>query len=84
MKEPRTGDTASRKITVTEDMLASHVGSGSVDVFATPMVAALMEGAAADLAQSYLSDEFTTVGSKITVEHLCPTAAGVSLSLIHI
>ncbi len=40
------------------------MGSGTVDVFATPMVAALMEGAACDLAARYIEDIYTTVGSK--------------------
>jgi fluoroacetyl-CoA thioesterase len=66
----------SREYTVTEEMLATSVGSGSVRVLATPMVAAFFEGTAAELAQSYLDDGCTTVGSKITVEHLCPTALG--------
>ena len=39
------------------------MGSGTVDVFATPMVAALMEGAACDLAARYIEDIYTTVGS---------------------
>ena len=44
------GDTATRQRIVTPDTLACQVGSGSVTVFATPMVAALMGGAAADFA----------------------------------
>lgn len=71
----------SREYTVTEEMLATSVGSGSVRVLATPMVAAFFEGTAAELAQSYLDDECTTVGSKITVEHLCPTALGCKVTV---
>lgn len=79
MTEPKIGQIARRELTVTKDMLAVNVGSGSVEVFATPMVAAIMEGAAADLAQNFLEDIYTTVGTKITVEHLCATAEGVNV-----
>ena len=74
------GETATRQITVTEAQLACNVGSGSVEVFATPMVAALMEGAAADLAQRELAEGLTTVGSKITVEHNAPTVVGMTVT----
>lgn len=70
-----------REYTVTEDMLAVNVGSGSVPVLATPMVAAFFEGTAAQLAQTYLDDTCTTVGSVITVKHLNPTACGCKVTV---
>ena len=70
-----------REYTVTEEMLATNIGSGSVRVLATPMVAAFFEGTAAALAQTDLEDSYTTVGSKITVEHLCPTALGCKVTV---
>ncbi len=70
-----------REYTVTEDMLAVNMGSGSVRVLATPMVAALFEGTAAELIQNELAEGITTVGSKITMEHLCPTALGVQVTV---
>ncbi|MDD5952079.1 MAG: thioesterase family protein [Oscillospiraceae bacterium] len=74
------GQKATRKIRVTPDLLACNVGSGSVEVFATPMVAALMEGAAADLAQSDLAEGITTVGTQITVEHTAPSVVGMTVT----
>lgn len=53
MNEPKIGQTSKRELMVTKETLAVNVGSGSVEVFATPMVAAIMEGAAADLAQTF-------------------------------
>ncbi len=70
-----------REYTVTEDMLAVNMGSGSVRVLATPMVVALFEGTAAELIQNELAEGITTVGSKIMVEHLCPTALGVKVAV---
>lgn len=72
--------TASRSLTVLPQHLATEVGSGSVDVLATPAVAALMEGAAADLAQSLLEEPFTTVGTKLSLEHLAPTPLGAEVT----
>jgi len=67
--------------TVTEPMLATSIGSGSVRVLATPMIAAFFEGTAAALAQTDLEDIYTTVGSVITVEHLNPTALGCKVTV---
>ena len=61
------------------EMREPAVGSGSVEVLATPMVAAFLEGAAAELAQKELQEGWTTVGSQITIEHLCPTVTGVKV-----
>lgn len=70
-----------REYTVEESMLAVNVGSGSLRVLATPMVAAFFEGTAAALAQAELEDIYTTVGSKITVEHLNPTPLGAKVTV---
>jgi predicted thioesterase len=62
-------------------MLAKKVGSGSLPVLATPVVSALFEGAAAELAQGYLSEGITTVGTEITVRHTAPTPCGAKISV---
>lgn len=73
-------ETLTKKITVKKENLASVVGSGSLDVLATPAVAALMEGAAAELAQNLLdNDELTTVGTAISIEHTSPTPLGAEV-----
>lgn len=79
MNEPKIGQVTKRELIVTKNTLATNVGSGSVEVLATPMVAAIMEGAASDLAQKFLEDSYTTVGTKIIVNHLAPTAEGVKV-----
>lgn len=73
-------ETLTKKLTVKKENLASVVGSGSLDVLATPAVAALMEGAAAELAQNLLdNDELTTVGTAISIEHTNPTPLGAEV-----
>lgn len=73
-------ETLTKKLTVKKENLASVVGSGSLDVLATPAVAALMEGAAAELAQNVLdNDELTTVGMAISIEHTSPTPLGAEV-----
>lgn len=69
-------DTLTKTMTVGKENLASSVGSGSLDVLATPAVAALMEGAAAELAQTRLDKGLTTVGTKLCIEHISPTPLG--------
>ena len=67
--------------TVTEDMLAVNVGSGSLRVLATPVVAAMMEEASAKLAQELLSGDMTTVGVSLEIKHLSPSPAGAVITV---
>jgi len=59
---------------------AREVGSGSVDVFATPMMIALMEAAALETVQSYLPEGWTTVGTRLECDHLRATPIGEEVS----
>lgn len=70
-----------KEYTVTSELLASHIGSGTLPVLATPAVAAFFENTAMELAAAYLSEGETTVGSNITVEHMAPTAPGCSVTV---
>lgn len=65
---------------VGEEHLASHVGSGDLDVFATPMMAALMENAAMLAVAPELEEGQSTVGGMITTSHLKPTGKGHSVT----
>lgn len=64
--------------TVTESDTAEFVGSGSLAVLATPRMLTLMEKAAADLAESALSGEYTSVGTLLNVRHTAPTPVGMN------
>lgn len=73
------GDSLIIKEKVDESMLAVTVGSGDLEVLATPSVIALMENAAATLAKKGLDEEYTTVGTMINIEHISPTPLGAKI-----
>ena len=65
-----------QSITVTETLTARHIGSGSVDVYATPAMIALMVSAALSAIDHLLAEGQTSVGTKIEVRHLAATPLG--------
>lgn len=70
-----------KTLKVEEENLACAMGSGSLMVLATPAVVALMENAAAELAQLELDNEkLTTVGTMISIEHTSPTPIGAEVT----
>ena len=66
---------------VEESMLAVTVGSGTLKVLATPVLAALFEHAALQLAAGYLTEGQTTVGVALNVEHQAPTPLGATVTV---
>lgn len=66
--------------TVTEAALAKNVGSGCVEVFATPMMIALIEKTAAACVQEELPEGDSTVGTAINVSHVAATPAGMKVT----
>ena len=62
---------------VTEDLLASNVGSGLVRVFATAMMIALIEKAAVYSVEPYLAPGQGTVGVHVDVSHCSATPLGM-------
>lgn len=58
---------------------AQLVGSGDLLVYATPCMAALMEGAACDAIASALPEGQTTVGTMLNLEHLSATPVGLEV-----
>ncbi len=59
--------------------LASAVGSGQLDVFATPVMLGLIELAAASAVDHLLPDGSTTVGTHLDVRHLAPSPLGIEV-----
>jgi predicted thioesterase len=70
------GLSGTQSITVTETLTARHIGSGSVDVYGTPAMIALMESAALSAIDQFLAEGQTSVGTKIEVRHLAATPLG--------
>ena len=58
---------------------ALEVGSGSLLVYATPCMVALMEGAACEAIASALPDDKTTVGTQLTISHISATPVGLEV-----
>ena len=66
---------------VEEQNLANSMGSGTLEVLATPAVVALMEYAASSLAAELLGDDtLTTVGTMISIEHTAATPLGADVT----
>ena len=75
-----TGKTADVKATVHEGNTARAVGSGSLDVFATPMMIALMERAACEVLSDALETGQTSVGTQINVSHTAASPVGAVIT----
>ena len=76
----QTGLTCKKKITVTPEMTAAAMGSGALEVLATPSMIALMEGTAQEAVQSLLEHGQGTVGTRIDVRHLAATPVGMEVT----
>lgn len=58
---------------------ALEVGSGSLLVYATPCMVALMEGAACEAIEAALPEGKTTVGTALSIKHLSATPVGMAV-----
>ena len=68
--------------TVTDVNTAVTVGSGSLAVYATPAMAALMERAAAELCQGECPEGWTTVGTSLNITHRAATPTGLTVRAV--
>lgn len=66
-----------REQTVTPEMSAARVGSGLVEVFATPMMVALVEQTCLESVLPHLEDGQGTVGTLVNVSHVAATPIGM-------
>ena len=75
-----TGLIYTSKTTVDKTNTALALGSGDMEVFATPAMVALMENAAMNAVAPHLEAGQTTVGSQITTSHLAPSFLGATVT----
>ena len=64
---------------VEKEDTAQIVGSGSLLVYATPCMVALMEGAACEAIAEALGEDQTTVGISLNIEHTSATPVGLEV-----
>lgn len=70
------GLSGTSELVVGRENTARHLGSGGVDVLATPELVRLMERAAVAAVEHLLPEGCRTVGARVDVEHLAPTPLG--------
>lgn len=74
-----TGLTATAEALVTEKNTAAELGSGSLDVYATPSMIALMEKAALSAVAPHLPSGCSTVGTAVSIKHMAATPVGMKV-----
>jgi fluoroacetyl-CoA thioesterase len=73
------GLSAEIEITVGKADTALNLGSGSIAVYATPALVALMEHAAVRALEGHLSPGQTTVGGHIDIHHIAASPVGMQV-----
>ena len=68
------------EIIVTEDKTAETMGSGTLPVFATPAMIALMEKTAYQSVQPHLDEGCGSVGTLLEVKHTAATPLGMKVT----
>lgn len=79
MNQIEIGLTGEKSTAVTMENTAIAMGSGTLRVFATPAMIALIEGCCAESVEDLLGEGITSVGTKVAVEHLAASPLGASI-----
>ena len=74
------GKTATVSTTVADNNTAKAVGSGNLNVFATPMMIALMEQAACECLANSLEFGQSSVGTQVNVVHTAASQIGAKIT----
>jgi predicted thioesterase len=74
------GLTETVSIVVGHDDTAIAMGSGDVEVLATPRIVALVEAAAVATLAGRLPDSHTSVGTHVSLDHLAPSPIGAEVT----
>lgn len=74
------GLSAQSRTTVCRENTATRMGSGDMEVFATPAMMALMENAAMTAVAAELPEGSTTVGAEMNATHIKPSGLGAEIA----
>jgi predicted thioesterase len=74
------GLTGTSEMVVKEEDLVSRLGDIKVDVLSTPRLIQLLEAAAVEAIQEYLSSDQLTLGTQVKIKHLSPTPLGMKVT----
>lgn len=75
-----TGTMGVYKVTVSSQNTAKTMGSGSLEVFATPALVAVLEAAAVVAVDGRIDENCTTVGCGISITHSAPSIIGSEIT----
>ena len=73
--------TAGLRFTVTDDDTAAALGSGSLPVLATPRLLAWCEAATCAAIEAMLREGETSVGTRVSLEHLAASPVGAEVEV---
>ena len=76
----QTGIKGEKELVVTKANTAKAMGSGTLDVFATPAMIALIEETAWSSVAGELEEGMATVGTALNVRHLSATPVGMKVT----
>lgn len=68
-----------QELTVTQELTAGRMGSGSLAVFATPAMLALMEKTAYTSVEEYLEPGWGSVGTSVELQHVAASPVGMKI-----
>jgi predicted thioesterase len=74
------GTSIVKKATVTENETAIKMGSGDLEVYATPSMIAFMENTAKSLVTNELPIGYTTVGINMNINHIKASLVGANIT----
>ena len=77
---PKAGLSAEKRCTVSEAETALAMGSGSLRVYASPAMVALMEAVCCECIANELEAGQTSVGTALSFRHLAPSPVGAKIS----
>ncbi|MEW6377182.1 MAG: hotdog domain-containing protein [Thermodesulfobacteriota bacterium] len=74
------GLTGKSEMVVMEENLVRKLGSIPLDVLSTPRLIQLMESAAIEAIEGYMSSDQMSLGTQVKIRHLTPTPLGMKVT----